>query len=290
MAARAVRRLVPAFVMLFGLAACGGGGGNDPFALCGNGRLDAGEQCDSGSPNDDRGDCLSTCVAAVCSDGFVDSTGARKEDCDGNNLNGATCNTLGLADIQQSITAVTALRCTADCHFDASGCGVMLTPTPLIPTPTPTPPLCGNGHCDVGDAESPDTCPADCAIQACTPAGSRTRFVVNLGPPGVSVQDQLTVTLAYPSGRVSIPGSGSDSSVSGRVGNKPPGVLLPLVVNDLDYALQVTVKAATISAGRLFTVDFDNCAGATTPPTSDFACACTPIGASTCTCAVTKTQ
>ena len=46
---------------------------------CGNGRVDAGEECDDGNADDTDG-CLSDCRTAVCGDGFVRG---GVEDCDG---------------------------------------------------------------------------------------------------------------------------------------------------------------------------------------------------------------
>jgi hypothetical protein len=46
--------------------------------VCGNGVTEAGEQCDLGSENDDRGACTSFCALPVCGDGFVQSG----EECD----------------------------------------------------------------------------------------------------------------------------------------------------------------------------------------------------------------
>jgi MYXO-CTERM domain-containing protein len=53
-----------------------------PFSCCGNGNVDGGEACDDGN-DDDTDDCLSTCVAATCGDGFVQ---AGVEACDDGNL------------------------------------------------------------------------------------------------------------------------------------------------------------------------------------------------------------
>jgi cysteine-rich repeat protein len=59
----------------FPLAGCGGGSTENPFALCGNGHLDPGEQCDDGNLLDND-DCLSTCVLASCDDPFGTCNGS----------------------------------------------------------------------------------------------------------------------------------------------------------------------------------------------------------------------
>jgi cysteine-rich repeat protein len=56
--------------------------GPAPAPICGNGVVEAGEACDDG--NDvDTDECLATCVAASCGDGFVY---ADVEACDDGNL------------------------------------------------------------------------------------------------------------------------------------------------------------------------------------------------------------
>ena len=64
---------------------------------CGNGFVEAGEDCDDGNA-DNSDDCLDTCVAAACGDGVV-QTGVEECD-DGNTVDGddcsATCTTEGV--------------------------------------------------------------------------------------------------------------------------------------------------------------------------------------------------
>src|SRR5215470_12784224 len=87
------------------LAACGGSSNTTGgFALCGNGHLDPGEQCDDGNTSDTDA-CTSICLPARCGDGVVE---ADVEQCDGINLNDATCETLGRAG--------TGLTCTSTCQ------------------------------------------------------------------------------------------------------------------------------------------------------------------------------
>lgn len=62
-------------------------------AMCGNGDTDPGEVCDDGD-DDNTDECLSTCRAATCGDGYV-HTGV--EDCDGTEESCLTsCGTMGI--------------------------------------------------------------------------------------------------------------------------------------------------------------------------------------------------
>ena len=59
----------------------GDGDGDNP-AVCGDGVLDAGEECDDGVDNGDTFACLSDCTLNVCGDGFV----GPEEGCDDSNV------------------------------------------------------------------------------------------------------------------------------------------------------------------------------------------------------------
>jgi hypothetical protein len=103
---------------------------------CGNGRREGSEVCDgSDTPIKacaelDRSqytsgtvkcaaDCtydVSGCTKAFCGDGIV-TTGDDRENCDGTNLNGATCATVG--EFSGGV-----LKCDSQCRFDRSGCVV----------------------------------------------------------------------------------------------------------------------------------------------------------------------
>jgi cysteine-rich repeat protein len=65
-----------------GASPASGGGGSPPVPVCGDGQLDAGEECDDGN-TDNTDSCLATCVAASCGDGF---TQAGVEQCDDGNV------------------------------------------------------------------------------------------------------------------------------------------------------------------------------------------------------------
>jgi cysteine-rich repeat protein len=70
---------------------CGDGndGGNGNSPVCGNGVVEAGEQCDNGNSNGNTGTCTLNCQNARCGDGFVQAG----EQCDNgsSNSNTGTC-------------------------------------------------------------------------------------------------------------------------------------------------------------------------------------------------------
>ena len=64
---------------------------------------------------------------SVCGDGIIEG----REDCEGEDLNGQTCESLGYGGGE--------LTCDIACSFDTSDCWPLPTPTPTnTPTPTPT--------------------------------------------------------------------------------------------------------------------------------------------------------
>jgi len=136
----------------------------DPKAVdsCGDGIIDPGEQCDGSElggatcavlgyhvdgPLTCRMDCTfdTTSCGPICGDGAVDS--AHGEECDGTDLNGTSCTSLG------AVGGV--LRCDEACRFDLSDCTAM----------------CGNGRveegeaCDDGGTSAGDGCSSACALE-----------------------------------------------------------------------------------------------------------------------------
>jgi cysteine-rich repeat protein len=281
---------------------CDGRSPEDPFAECGNGVVDAGEECDDGrhcfggandgapcaSDDDCSGEacqvrdadaCLGTCKRNRCGDGLIDPAA---EECDLNRLAGKSCGSFGLSG--------GPLSCSGGCTFDTSKCGPANTPSPVLSTPTPSatltptatptvtatpPPLCGNGSvdpgetCDDGNASDDDACPDTCVIRACTPGTQQvsvTGTVNSAFPIGT-----LELLVKYPDGDVGIPGSGTQPSVGQRVTNTPPGAFV--VRNDLDHALRMIIsRAQPLPLGELFTVAFDACAGGAPVAQESFEC------------------
>ena len=133
-------------------------------SLCGNGRLDPGEECDLElgvgpcEPTqfyhaDGSVSCTSDCrfdfsdCGGRCGDGFVDAE--HGELCDGENLGGRTCITLGYSD--------GTLTCSADCRsLEEGGCVRS----------------CGDGEldeaeaCDDGNLRHGDGCSGSCVVEA----------------------------------------------------------------------------------------------------------------------------
>ncbi|MEM9459595.1 MAG: DUF4215 domain-containing protein, partial [Myxococcota bacterium] len=104
---------------------CGGPGDR---ALCGNGLLDQGEECDDGNTDEDDA-CTPMCRQPVCGDGFI----APGEECDdGNTADGD--------------------ECTADC-LRPSVCGNGVAEP--------------GEECDDGNTEPGDTCTPQCQLPVC---------------------------------------------------------------------------------------------------------------------------
>jgi hypothetical protein len=109
-------------------------------------------------------------------------------------------------------------------------------------------------------------------LAPCTPIGGTARtFSISFMPPaGVDVAG-VTVLVDYPEGQVSIPGSGNAASVKSSISNLPQGAFSS--PNDLDYALREAVASSSaLTPGRLFTITFQDCQGATAPTAADFTC------------------
>jgi cysteine-rich repeat protein len=279
------------------LAACGGG---QDLTQCGNGHLDPGEQCDDGN-QDDSDACTAVCQDARCGDGAVH---AGVELCDSGNVGTQNCGALGY---NPGAGGNPLPNCLATCDgYDVSVCGAQFTPTPVVPTRTTTPTRtstptmtptatlrpdsCGDGLLEPG--ETCTTCPQDCQPAACVPDGATATFAI-----AVSASRQPTsaaVELAYRSSVVSIPGSGSDTTVRQRVRFAPP-VPASFTVNDLNYALDIDSRRTAglpTSPNPFATARFDVCTGAPAATIDDVSCVltnCADAGGviADCQCAVT---
>jgi cysteine-rich repeat protein len=127
---------------------------------CGNGILDAGEQCDLGSENSASGQCSPECIIATCGDGNLydgfeecdDGNSASSDDCIAD-CKLATC---GDGHVQAGVE-----MCDDGNDDEADGC-----------TSSCTPGLCGDGvlqegeQCDDGNMLTSDQCPA-CQLAFC---------------------------------------------------------------------------------------------------------------------------
>jgi hypothetical protein len=126
-------------------------------------------------------------------------------------------------------------------------------------------------------------------VGPCTAPGTPTQaFVVDLVPPLGFQPTTATVLLAYDSTRLSLPGSGTATTVRQRVVASAP-VPQAFTPNDLDYAVRV-LESRNVPLATLFTATFDRCAGAA--PTLDDvvctveSCASGGTGVPGCTCTV----
>ncbi len=144
-----------------------------PPPSCGDGDVDAGEQCDDGNPMNGDG-CTAGCThepAPSCGDGHLDAG----EHCDdGNTTAGDGCSATCTVE-----PAPPPAPCCGDGHVDAGeqcddgnttagdGCSATCT-VELLPPPAP---CCGDGHvdagetCDDGNTTAGDGCSATCTIE-----------------------------------------------------------------------------------------------------------------------------
>jgi cysteine-rich repeat protein len=257
------------------LPSCGGGGGSQSFATCGNHRLDSGESCDDGNA-DDNDACTTACRPARCGDGVAYRS---VEECDGRDMLNASCATFGLAGF---------LGCASDCTYDLSGCSAAPpTSTPLPPTPTATPSptprtdTCGDGLLSPG--ETCTSCPADCVPQTCGSGGGEANVTVSLAVP--SAATQITFALTYRTNVVSLP-----APPTGRVTSLSTPPLLLRGTNVGGYGINVaSPPTANQASGPFARLRFDRCAGAPAPEMDDFVCNVTVcrsggIDLTACTC------
>ncbi len=129
-----------------------------PVTCCGNGLVDPLEECDD-SNAEETDDCLSTCLAASCGDGFLQD---GVEECDDGNLeDGDDCPTNCLAATCGDGFVLDGVEecddgndddtddCTAECVAAACGDGLVQD---------------GVEECDDGNTDSGDGCEADCTL------------------------------------------------------------------------------------------------------------------------------
>lgn len=256
------------------LSGCGDND-NEVFLNCGNATLDGNEQCDDGNAIE-TDNCLSTCRFATCGDGFIHRD---VEECDGSDLNGQTCNGLGLGS--------GTLRCDAACEHDTSGCGNGATPTvtptvqPTVqPTPTtgaPTATPTDGGPTATATGDNPTPTPTSTPTGATCQSGQTAVIELTM-----TVNDQdialggVQLQLAYPENSVRVPGTGGDPIIGDAV-DLPPG--LPSF-NDqdtngnlIDDRLDITwVTSGAPVSGTFATITFECIAGQSLPSVGAFAC------------------
>jgi cysteine-rich repeat protein len=214
--------LLPTLVALLGclsLVACGGGG--TPTPVCGDGKVDTGEQCDDGNTVSGDG-CSATCqsetVEGRCGDGHV-NTGEQCDD--GNTVSGdgcsATCQTETAPGVCGDGHVDTGEQC--DDGNTVSGDGCSATCQTEVP-----PGVCGDGHldageqCDDGNTIDGDGCESNCTktptstevtCQVLAPLASGT-CAVTAGDAGrVIVGTVLTPGTIYRGGQVVVDAQGN---------------------------------------------------------------------------------
>jgi len=238
------------------IVGCGSSDDGGAFKDCGNGVLDAGEECDDGNLSDNDA-CLGTCKLNVCGDFFLN---VGVEQCEQGILNDQTCTSLGFAS--------GTLACSSHCTFDTSGCTGA-----IAPTPTPTP---------VEGGETPSA--------GATPSGPGASPTAAATPSGAACKagDQIVVTesvdksygglrveLKYPAS-VTFPGSGASTDAT-RVTGTPSGGFVQVVdaptSGSFDDTLTIAFAGTTEHpAGTFAVVTFDCVEGAAPPAAGDFIC------------------
>jgi cysteine-rich repeat protein len=277
-------------------------------AVCGDGNVVAGEDCDDGENNSNTvpNACRASCRAASCGDGIVDSA----EECDppGIGLCDVTCaivSSTTTTTTSETTTTTTTLpmpcgngtldageECDDGNVITTDGCTNACTTCGNGTVTSPegcddrnltsgdgcdancTSTACGNQivtlpeTCDDGNGSDEDDCPANCIVELCDPMFGSDR-AVNVNVASGGAVAGLTVLLDYPEGLVRIPGSG---------GSIPEGIISDVAgffasSNDLDHGLrQVVAGAFPIDDGLLFRVHFENCRDARGPVAGDFSC------------------
>ena len=198
---------------------------------------------------------------ARCGNGVVDQS---SEQCDGTDLDGATCASLGFSG--------GTLSCNGSCRYSTSAC----TGTSLTPTPVATPTVAG------------PTATVAPTTAATATAGNPTATPTPNGPTcdgtesivvTASLDADVTsarIDLGYPAS-ANVPGSGTDTAVKDRVDFAGSGLT---VVNDFDESGDLVDDTLTASlvgtdvvpAGTFVTVTFDCVAGQAAPAAGDFTC------------------
>jgi cysteine-rich repeat protein len=182
-----------------GDAESGGSGstGSSPSPVCGNGEVEGAEACDDGNLDDDD-DCLSTCVAASCGDGYVqggveecDDANADDTDACPTNCLTATCGDgFVLADVEECDdgNAIDTDACLPTCIAAICGDGIVQAGVEGCDDANPIhtddclntcqPATCGDmvvhsgvEDCDDGNAIAGDGCGPMCLAECANPGG-----------------------------------------------------------------------------------------------------------------------
>ncbi|MEM7151986.1 MAG: MYXO-CTERM sorting domain-containing protein [Myxococcota bacterium] len=129
-----------------------------PVSCCGNGAVNAFEECDDGN-DDDTDDCLAGCIAATCGDGFVQDGVEECDDANDDDTDECPTNCLeaacGDGFLQDGVE-----ECDDGNDDDTDECVAGCVPA-----------SCGDGfvqdgveECDDGNTDDGDECNADCTL------------------------------------------------------------------------------------------------------------------------------
>jgi hypothetical protein len=133
---------------------------------------------------------------------------------------------------------------------------------------------CGNGlitngmsgtaveTCDDGNLENFDSCPSDCAIDACTQTSTPRTATLHIAGPDATNVAALIIDLDYPEGKVWLPGTGFGPASIVDLTGAPSFDSI-----DFDHALRVLVSSdIALGTTDIAELDFNDCT--TGPPTA----------------------
>lgn len=182
---------------------------------CGDKKINGYEQCDEGNkndvcPNSNNNTCTTSCtICTSCGDDIIQTPNGAgvNEQCDGSNLNNATCST-----ISQGFTGGT-LSCSGSCQFVTSAC-----------TTTPVGPCNGNNQCDPLLGENIGNCPLECGVpvggtKSCNPNGTCETGET----PGNCAADCTNINMCYVSGQWDLCCAFGTNCPAAGPGGKPVG-------------------------------------------------------------------
>ncbi len=155
-----------------------------PVSCCGNGAVNPFEDCDDGN-DDDTDDCLSTCVAASCGDGFLQD---GVEDCDDGNDDDTD-------------------ECPSTCVAASCGDGFVLD---------------GVEECDDGNDDDDDDCLSSCVAASCGD-GFVQDGVEECDDGNDDDADECRNDCTLPGGVDETAGETGNSSTGGSGGGSGPG-------------------------------------------------------------------
>ncbi|GEM_PF-6461705 len=147
-------------------------GSTATVAVCGNNKVENGEQCDDGNTKDGDG-CSATCIVEVkavpvCGNSKVE-TGEQCDD--GNMINGDGCSATCSQEVANPVCGNSVVENNEQCDDgnvkDGDGCSAKCTTEVIVVVP-----VCGNSQlegteeCDDGNANNGDGCSAQCTNES----------------------------------------------------------------------------------------------------------------------------